>query len=87
MQSQKLQTWIHAIFATEEDEIDCEVCFEVLSTFVDAEISQAEAMAWLPYVRQHLECCVECRELYQVLREVAQLEAEGRLPEPDTLWS
>jgi hypothetical protein len=39
----------------------------------------------LPLLGQHLEQCAVCREEYEVLRELARLEAEGRSPSIDDL--
>lgn len=85
MKNDMFVRWIHNIFTTQEEEIDCGQLFEALSQFVDMEISGKDAVHLLPYVQQHLEQCPECKELYQALYDIAHLEAEDRLPEVNEL--
>jgi len=85
MEREMFKRWIHNIFTTQDEEIDCGQLFEALSQFVDMEVSGKEAARLLPHVRQHLEQCPECAELYQALLEIVRLEAEDRLPEVDEL--
>lgn len=85
MQEDMFRHWIHSIFATQDEEIDCGQLFEALSQFVDMEISGEDAARLLPYVQQHLDICPECEDLFEALHEIAQLEAEDRLPEVDEL--
>lgn len=70
------QRLFRSIFATQEEEITCPVCFELLDSYVDSEISGADAAALLPQVRQHLDCCYQCYELYEGLRQIAAAEWE-----------
>lgn len=79
------ERWIHNIFTTQDEEIACGQLFEVLSQFVDLEISGEDAARLLPHVHQHLQQCPECEELYQALCEIARLEAEDKLPQVDEL--
>lgn len=67
------QRLFRSIFATQEEEITCPLCFELLDSYVDAEICGADAAALLPQVRQHLDCCSQCYELYEGLRQIAAL--------------
>ena len=55
-------------------EVSCEVCFERLDEFVDAELAGADADAAIPGMRAHLAGCPACREEYESLRDLA---AEG----------
>lgn len=80
MQKEMFKQWIHNVFTTQEEEIDCGQLFETISQFVDMEISGEDAARLLPYVHQHLQQCPECEELYQALHEIVRLEAEGKLP-------
>jgi hypothetical protein len=55
-------------------EVSCEVCFERLDEYVDAELAGADADAAIPGMRAHLVGCPACREEYESLRDLA---AEG----------
>lgn len=87
MQRDMFRQWIRNIFATQEDEIDCGQLFEMLSQFVDMEISGEDAARLLPYVHQHLQQCPECEELHQVIHDIAHLEEEDKLPDIDEVMA
>lgn len=63
-----------SVFSTQDEEITCPRCRELLDIYVDTEISGADAAELLPYVHQHLTCCPQCFDLYDGLREIASLE-------------
>ena len=67
---------------TEEHELSCTECFDVLPQYVDLEVAGAAPERRLPLFRQHLEQCAVCREEYETVRELARLEAEGPSPTP-----
>jgi hypothetical protein len=70
---------------TQEQELSCTECFEILPQYVDLEVAGAAPERQLPLFRQHLEQCGVCREEYDTVRELARLEAEGRSPSIDDL--
>ena len=74
---------IRDIAGTEDEEISCSECFDLVSDYVDREIAGYER--GLPQLEQHLRQCGVCREEYEVLRDLARLEAEGRAPSIDDL--
>jgi len=69
---------------TADDEISCTECFALVPEYVDLEIA-GRAAAAAPALRQHLDRCAVCREEYETLRDLARLDAEGRLPSIDDL--
>jgi predicted anti-sigma-YlaC factor YlaD len=85
MEREMFKRWVHKIFTTQDEEMDCGELYEALSRFVDLELSGEDVACLLPDVCQHLEQCRECEELHQALLEVARLEAEGKLPEAEDL--
>ncbi len=85
MKDEFLNRWIHNIFATQNEEMDCAQASEALSQYVDVEASGQEAACLLPDVCQHLQQCRECNESYEALLEIACLEAGGELPKTDEL--
>ena len=80
MNNDHLEHWLQNIYDTQEIEISCSECFDQVSHFVEVELSGDDATAKMPQLRQHLDQCAACRQEYEALREIAQLEKEGRLP-------
>lgn len=76
---------LQQVCETEDEEISCTDCFDLVPQYVDLEIAGQTAEKKLPRLRQHLNQCGVCREEYETLRELARLEAEGRLPSVDEL--
>jgi hypothetical protein len=82
-----LQQWLRQLGETRDDEISCSDCLSLVSGYVDREVrgeDQAATQAW-PLLVHHLSQCAVCREEYEVLRELAQRERDGRLPSIDEL--
>jgi len=50
------------------------MCLDLLDVYVDREIAGKDAATLLPYVRQHLDCCNQCVELYEGLRLIVSQE-------------
>jgi hypothetical protein len=70
---------------TQEHELSCSECFELVSPYVDLEIAGEPAGERLPRLKQHLAQCGVCREEYETLRDLARLDADDRLPSLDEL--
>jgi hypothetical protein len=85
MKSTKLSRWLKLIQMTQPEEISCSECFEHVSTFVELEVTGEEAPRLMPQLKQHIDQCQVCREEYELLRDLAQAEAEGRPPEVEDL--
>jgi predicted anti-sigma-YlaC factor YlaD len=81
-QSERL---LRLVACTEDEELSCDECFELLPQYVDLEVSSEAPKVRLPHFRRHLEQCAVCREEYEALRELARLEAEGCRPSIDDL--
>jgi predicted anti-sigma-YlaC factor YlaD len=80
-----LERLLRLIARTEDEELSCTACFDLLPQYVDLEVAGEAPDARLPLFRQHVEQCAVCREEYEALRELARLEAEGRSPSIDDL--
>jgi predicted anti-sigma-YlaC factor YlaD len=65
---------------TDDEEISCTECFDLVSEYVDLEVDGTVDERTLPRLQQHLRQCGVCREEYETLRDLARLEAEGRPP-------
>jgi hypothetical protein len=71
-----LERLLSLIARTEDEEISCSTCFELLPPYVDLEAAGEDVEARVPGLRQHLDQCGVCREEYETLREIVRLEAE-----------
>lgn len=85
MKSDRFERWLQSIFKTQDEEILCSECFDLVSGFVEAELSGANAAARMPKVKQHLEQCPACHQEYETLRDLQRLENEGKLPSVEDL--
>ena len=81
----KIDQFVEQIFETAESEISCTECLHMVSEYVEREVAGEAVTQTMPSVRQHLKQCRVCREEYQVLGELARLEAQARTPPDDDL--
>jgi len=72
---------LRLLVRTEDEELSCAACFELLPLYVDLEVSGDTPAIRFPLFPQHLEQCAACHEEYATVRELARLEAEGRSPD------
>ncbi len=85
MSGNHLKNLLQKIVHTQEEEISCSECFELVSRFVELELSDSEPEVKLPQVKQHLLQCSACREEYETLRDLQRLDDEGPTPSVDDL--
>jgi predicted anti-sigma-YlaC factor YlaD len=81
----KFERWLQNIGATQEEEISCSECFDFVSHYVEVEATGGDAAGAMPQLKHHLDQCAACREEYETLRDLRQLEDEGGLPSRDDL--
>lgn len=77
MRKNRLEKWLQAIHDTQDEEISCSECFDLVSAYVELEVSGKEPAARLPQVKQHLQQCAACHEEYEALRDLRRIEEEG----------
>ena len=85
MTPSRLEWLLRLTARTEDEELSCSECLDLLPKYVDLEVAGQAANVALPLFHQHLEQCAVCREEYETVRELARLEAEGRSPAIDDL--
>ena len=85
MKGNHFERWLQNIEKTQDQEISCSECFDLVSHFVEVELSGEDAVARMPQLEQHLDQCAACREEYETLRDLRRLENEGGLPSLDDL--
>ena len=75
MNNKVWQKLLKSALETEEIEISCEECFELLDNYADLIVEGTDAEALMPEVKQHLKqcnCCVsELEALMIMLQEIA----------------
>ncbi len=87
MKQTKIHWWVDILFAPSDGGIDCPLCRRWLAAYVDAELGGQAGIELQSEMRQHLDCCWECRELYEGLKQVVMLADADALPAPDILFS
>ena len=87
MNRKRFDAWLRNIYETQDVEISCTECFDLVSQLVELEISSRDIAAELPQVKQHLRQCRACREEYETLRDLVHLEDQGDTPSLDDLRS
>ena len=80
MNSDRFERWLRNIYNTQEKEISCSECFDLVSGFVDLELAGGDPAVKMPLVIQHLHQCAACREEYETLRDLRRLEEDGEAP-------
>jgi hypothetical protein len=85
MEPGRFEKWLRNIYETQDEEISCTECFDLISRFIDLELSGRDAAAELPQMKQHLNQCRSCREEYETLRDLTRLENQGDAPSLDDL--
>jgi len=85
MKSNHIEHWLQNIYHTQEEEISCTECFELVSRYVELESSGEDPAIKLLQVKQHLNQCPACRAEYETLRDLRRLEDEGETPSIDDL--
>lgn len=68
------QGWVRQVYATQDEELDCDGFFEVISEYVDMEVAGEKTNPHVPQVEHHLGQCPHCQDLYLTLRDAALLE-------------
>ena len=85
MKRDRFESWLRNIYETQSEEISCTECFDLVSPFVELEVSGGDAAAKMPQVKHHLNQCRACRDEYEVLRDLRLLEENGKMPSIDDL--
>jgi hypothetical protein len=77
MKSDRFESWLQNIYHTQDEEISCTECFDLVSHFVELEMSGEDPAVKMPQLKQHLNQCSACREEYETLRDLRRFEDEG----------
>jgi len=74
MGSKRFEGWLECIIHTQRDEISCSECFDLVSGYVELEMSGGDPATKMPQVKQHLSQCPACLEEYETLHDLCHLE-------------
>jgi hypothetical protein len=74
MEFELFHQWIHQIYTTQDEELDCNELLDTIPRYVDVEIAGGATDPHFPGVETHLGHCPQCQDLYLTLREAALLE-------------
>ena len=85
MNRNRFENWLKNIYNTQEEEISCTECFDLVSRFVELEVSGQDAAAKMPELKQHLDQCRACRDEYESLRDLRLLAEQDEMPSLDDL--
>lgn len=85
MRKDRFERWLQNIYQTQDEEISCTDCLDLVSSFVEIELSGEDPAAKMPHLKQHLDQCVACQAEYETLRDLARLEKDDQLPSLDDL--
>jgi hypothetical protein len=80
-----LQRLLQRLADTENDEMSCTDCFDLVSWYVELEVAGTPGGPAMTRLQQHFRQCGVCREEYEILRDLTRSEAEGRAPSVDDL--
>lgn len=64
---EQIEKLLHVVSMSQDDQIDCDGCFEHISEFADAQLSGKPLPTALEAVKTHLESCACCADEYQAL--------------------
>lgn len=84
MPEDELYQLIEHVLTDHPEDIDCEDCAAVvdaIARYVDLEVAGHRPGLALPSIPIHLELCSHCAEMYEALFQIAQLDAQGALPD------
>jgi predicted anti-sigma-YlaC factor YlaD len=85
VQQRRFYHLLRHLALTQEEEISCTECFDLLPQYVDGEVAGETPDERSPRLKQHLDQCDVCREEYEILRDLVRHQAENRLPSVDEL--
>jgi hypothetical protein len=73
------QRLVQDIFATGDDEIQCDEAHSLIAACLDAALSDEQSQQQHPALWRHFRFCSDCTEEYRILMEVAAAERAGQL--------
>ncbi len=72
---------LSAIYLTNDEEINCSICLDLVPIYIDRAIDSDDMAVEWSSLRRHLELCFDCFEEYEILKDLAEQEQRGDLPD------
>ena len=79
MDQKDIKTWINHIYATQDEEYSCDQVLPLLSEYVEQTSDSQPLGSIAALVSHHLHQCPDCQEVYEGLRYLLEVEANGEL--------
>lgn len=67
LEPQTLRTVVKAIASTQDNELNCDECFDHVDCFAEHVLAGKNAAEAMPLVQEHLDRCPPCREEFEAL--------------------
>jgi hypothetical protein len=80
-----LKEWLDRIYEPDERDNSCRELMDQLPAYLDTIVQAQRGNGKFTDLDQHLAGCSDCAELYAELVNLAELEADGRLPEVEEM--
>jgi predicted anti-sigma-YlaC factor YlaD len=74
MHLKSFRQWIQSVYATQDEELDCDQLLSLIPQYVDLQVAGEVANLRFPDAQHHLDQCAECYDLYVTVRDAALLE-------------
>lgn len=72
-----LKRILHSFMSAQEDEADCNECYEHLDKFVEMVDAGEDAATIMPRIESHLKTCHCCHEEYRALLAILRSEVDA----------
>lgn len=70
LSNEQISGLVGALKHTHDDEFNCEQFLDLMAEFMESEPAKIETCEKLKKVSNHLTLCAECREEYEMLKEL-----------------
>lgn len=67
LDKQRVQMLMEGVLSTQDDELGCDECFELVDRFAEMVRDGMDAAEAMPLVQDHLDRCPGCREEFEAL--------------------
>ena len=78
-EEKRLIKMLQDVFATEEDEIQCDAASIQMIQSAEAQLSDEASQKRFPELWRHFRVCSDCRREYRMLNDMIHLEETGQL--------
>lgn len=68
---------LHKLEHLQENAYSCEETYALLDEYVELVMTDEEAAALMPLVKNHLDMCPDCREQYEILLHILDTDASN----------